>query len=221
MKEFEAQAAELAKAGVPFGFSSGAVKTKDIRENIGRMIKAGLTEDQALAALTTSPAKLLGVSDLMGTVEKGKIANLVVTDKPYFAEKSNVRYVFVDGMPTEYEVKKKKAKKPVDPNAEVTAIGTWTIVIQLPGDGNTGVIVLEGSNSNLSGTITIQGEEQELIDPTLDGNVLTFAAKFAAGGQNIAVSSEVTIDGDNFEGTIEASGMGSFGVEGERTSSPE
>lgn len=111
MLEFEAQAAELAKAGIPFGFSSGSVKAKDIRENIGRMIKAGLSEDQALAALTTSPAKLLGLSDLMGTVEKGKIANLVVTDRPYFAEKSNVRYVFIDGVPTQYEAKKKEDKK--------------------------------------------------------------------------------------------------------------
>ena len=86
------------------------LKSKDFKKNLGGVIKHGLTEDQAIAALTTTPAQILGVSSMMGTVERGKMANLVITDKPYFDEKSNVRFVIVDGDLTEYEAKKEKKK---------------------------------------------------------------------------------------------------------------
>lgn len=95
---YVAQASAFQKAGIPFGFSTLTVKPKDILSNLRRMIKAGLTENQALAALTINPAQLLGLADRMGTVDVGKVANLVITDKSYFNEKTKVRYVFVEGV---------------------------------------------------------------------------------------------------------------------------
>src|SRR5690606_19179283 len=71
--QFTAQASAFQKAGVAFGFSTASAKTKDIPANLRRMIAAGLTEDQALAALTTAPAQLLGIADRFGTVDNGKI----------------------------------------------------------------------------------------------------------------------------------------------------
>lgn len=111
VKKANTQAATFAKNGILFGFSMLDAQAKTMKRNIQIMIESGLTADQALAALTTNPAEILGLSKLMGTVEEGKIANLVITDKPYFDEKSNVRYVFVDGKMYEYEVKKKKPSK--------------------------------------------------------------------------------------------------------------
>ena len=58
-----------------------------------------------LAALTTVPAELLGLSRSLGTVERGKIANLFITDGPLFEEDTKVRRVFVDGISHEIEVK--------------------------------------------------------------------------------------------------------------------
>jgi imidazolonepropionase-like amidohydrolase len=105
---YTAQAAAFNKAGISFGFSSLSAKSKDIQSNLRRMIAAGLSEDAALAALTTTPAQLLGLSDRLGTIDAGKIANLVVSDKPYFNEKSKVRYVFVDGVMYKLDVKDAK-----------------------------------------------------------------------------------------------------------------
>ena len=78
------QAATFQKAAVPFGFSGLSVKTKDVKANLRRMIKAGLTEDGALAALTTTPAQSFGLSDRLGTIDAGKIANLVISHKLIF-----------------------------------------------------------------------------------------------------------------------------------------
>ena len=221
MEEFEAQAGALAKAGMTFGFSSGDVKAKDVRANLGRMIKAGLTEDQALAALTTAPAKMLGVSDVLGTVEQGKLANLVITDKPYFEEGSNVRYVFVEGAPTEYEVKKKKKKKPGDPTAVVKPAGTWAVEIDIPGQDGSGTLELTGEPDDLSGTLTVQGEPVSISDASVSGDNLTFSTKVDAGGQSLTLNFDLTITGDAFEGSVSVGAFGTFDVEGSRTSGPE
>jgi len=106
------QAASFQKAGVAFGFSTLSAKSKDIPANFRRIIKAGLTEDQLLAALTSSPASLLGLSDRLGSIDPGKVANLVVSRKPYFDEKSKVQYVFVDGV--KYTIESKEAEKPAE-----------------------------------------------------------------------------------------------------------
>jgi imidazolonepropionase-like amidohydrolase len=215
--ELEAQAAVLAKGGVTFGFSTLSVKASDVRAHLGRMIKAGLTEDQALAALTTNPAKMLGIDQVAGTVEKGKIANLVVTDKPYFAEGSNVRYVIVDGMPYEYEVKKKKKKGAADPDAVVKVAGEWKITIQVPGQATESVVTITDDDGSLSGTISSNGESDTLSGVSLEGDNLTFGSKFDAGGQSINLAFDLTIDGDNIEGSVKAGNFGSFDVEGSRT----
>lgn len=221
-KMHEEQAAMMAKADVPFGFSTMSAKAKDVRANLGRMIKAGLTADQALAALTTEPARLLGVSDVMGTVEKGKIANLIVSDKPYFEEGSNIRYVFVDGVPSEYEIKKKKKKKPGDPDAVVVAAGSWALEIDVPmAQMATPTLTINDDDGSLSGKIVSGMGTNNISDMSLEGNNLTFSYSVDGGGQEVTVTFDLTIDGDSLEGTMAAGNFGTFDVEGDREGGPK
>jgi imidazolonepropionase-like amidohydrolase len=91
-------AGALAKAGVRFAFYSDGVATpKELMRAVKKAIDAGLPSDDALRALTLSAASIYGVDNRIGSIEKGKIANLVVTDGDLFAETTKVRYVFVDG----------------------------------------------------------------------------------------------------------------------------
>ena len=110
-EQFFANAATLNRRGIRFGFSSEGTAAGDVRENLRTMIRYGLPEDAALAALTVDAAKMLGLERSLGTVENGKIANLVLTDGPYFDKQTQVRYVFVDGRMFEYEVAKKDSAK--------------------------------------------------------------------------------------------------------------
>jgi imidazolonepropionase-like amidohydrolase len=90
--------AAFAKAGVKFGFySDGLPGPKDILKNAKKAIDAGLSSDAALRAFTLDSADILGLSDRMGSIAPGKIANLVVTDGDIFNEKTKVKHVFVDG----------------------------------------------------------------------------------------------------------------------------
>ena len=88
----------LAKAGVSFAFeSAGLSDPKDFVKNAAKAIKAGLAEETAIRALTLEGATIAGVADRLGSIEKGKIANLVVTDGNLFDERTKITRVFVEG----------------------------------------------------------------------------------------------------------------------------
>lgn len=106
--------AALAKAGVRFALYTGGVTGRELREAVKKATDAGLSQEALARAMTLSPAEIYGVADRLGSVEKGKIANLVVTDGPLFGEKTKVKYVFIDGEkfepPVEAEPAKEEAK---------------------------------------------------------------------------------------------------------------
>ena len=107
-KQYLDMPAQFAAVGVPFSFTSFGVKSTDIASNLREFTASGLSPDAALAALTTTPAGLLGLSASMGSVEVGKMANLVVSSGDVFDEKSFIKYVFVNGQKYEYEAAEKK-----------------------------------------------------------------------------------------------------------------
>ena len=90
--------AKLEAAGVRFAFYSGGLTDpKDARARVKRAIDAGLSPDAALRALTLTPAQIFGVADRLGSIETGKIANLVITDGDLFETRTKIRTVVVDG----------------------------------------------------------------------------------------------------------------------------
>ncbi|MFN6089727.1 MAG: amidohydrolase family protein [Cyclobacteriaceae bacterium] len=217
---YTTQASVFNKAGVSFGFSSLSAKPKDIPANLRRMIAAGLSEDAALAALTTAPAQLLGLSDRMGTVENGKMANLVISDKSYFNEKAKVRYVFVDGVMYKLEVKEEnlpagQAGKS-DPNAKVEIEGSWSTVTQTPQGSNDGKVTFKKDGSGYKGTISggRMPAPTELTSVTLEGNKLSYSYSLSFGGNSIKVDVEATVEGDSFKGNASIGLRGSFSIEG-------
>ena len=105
------QASLLEKAGIPFAFSTADAKPGDAMKAIQSMIKNGLSEKAAFAALTTNPASILGISRVAGSIEKGKMANLIVSTDAVFNEDAQIKHVIVDGNIFTYEVKKKAAKE--------------------------------------------------------------------------------------------------------------
>jgi len=93
-----AAAVMLQKAGVKFAFYSDGLDTpRDLQRAVKRALDAGLTREQALRALTLSPAEIYGIADRAGSIEKGKIGNLVVTRGDIFENTTKVEMVIVDG----------------------------------------------------------------------------------------------------------------------------
>jgi hypothetical protein len=89
--------AELAKAGARFALYTDGQSSRDLARAMKRALSAGLTSLDAVRAFTLAPAEIYGVADRLGSIEKGKIANLVVTDGEMFIEKTKIKYIIVDG----------------------------------------------------------------------------------------------------------------------------
>ena len=90
----------LHEKGVPFAFATmGKYSARLYAQSAANAVAYGLPSDVALRAMTLTPAEFLGLSDRLGSLEKGKIANLVVTAGDLFDAQAIVRYVFVNGEP--------------------------------------------------------------------------------------------------------------------------
>ncbi|HIG17973.1 MAG TPA: amidohydrolase, partial [Candidatus Handelsmanbacteria bacterium] len=93
-----ANAGRLRDAGVAVALTSdGLTKRADFPARVRKAIEHGLTADDALAALTTVPAQIFGIADQLGTIEKGRLAHLVVTDGDLFAEGTQILDLWIDG----------------------------------------------------------------------------------------------------------------------------
>jgi imidazolonepropionase-like amidohydrolase len=92
-------AAKLQAAGVRFCISTGdsGAHVRDLPFHAGMAAAYGLPKGEALKAVTLYPAQILGVADRVGSVEQGKIANLVITDGDLLEARTHVRHLFIGG----------------------------------------------------------------------------------------------------------------------------
>ena len=213
------QAKVLKDAGVSFGFSTKGTRASKVKDNVMVYIENGLSADDALAALTTAPASILGISAMTGTVESGKMANLIVSTAPFFTKDSQVKMMFVDGERFDYEVKEKKAKKKDDAaddeekSAAATSgsdalAGTWSFSFTTPGGEQNGKMIIKKEEDGYSGILTSDdGSPDNDMDNISyrDGN-LSFSFAVDAGGQSVEILVEGTVEGKNYnaEATVEA-----------------
>ena len=140
--------AQLADAGIPFAITTdGLSSLNQFLPNLRIAVARGLSADDALAALTTTPAGWLGIDRTHGTIEAGKVADLVVSEGDLFTEEADVRDVWVQGRV--YGVTRP---------AQIDPRGTWRIASEDEW-GFEALLTLEGPLNRLRGTIDIAGVE--------------------------------------------------------------
>ena len=135
---------QLADAGIAFAITTdGMSSINDFLPNLRTAVARGLSRDDALAALTTTPASWLGIDQTHGTIAAGKVANLVVSEGDLFTEEATVRDVWVQG--TVYSITRPTQ---IDPR------GTWRIASNDEW-GFDAVLTLEGPLNRLRGSIEV------------------------------------------------------------------
>jgi imidazolonepropionase-like amidohydrolase len=95
---FEAPS-KMQKAGIKFCISTGndGAEVRDLPYHAGMASAYGLSQLDALKSVTIYAAEILGVSDKIGSIEVGKIANIVVTDGDMLEPRTNIKYLFING----------------------------------------------------------------------------------------------------------------------------
>ena len=196
--------AALAKAGVKFAFYSGGITTpKDILKAAKKSIDAGLAPDAALRALTLSPAEIFGVADRLGSIENGKIANLVVADGDLFEEKTKIKMVFVDGH--KFEVREpEKPKEP--PKGDIT--GKWQLSYTTPegAEQSTAELTMDKDGS-ITGTISSHRGTADIISGYLSADKFSFTINIVLDQGPTDVIFSGTFDGTTLKGSISVSGL--------------
>ena len=226
LKEHLEQAATLQKAGIPFSYGTLSGKSADFFKSMQRMIENGLTQEAALNALTIQPAKLLGIEKYCGTIESGKMANLIVSNKPLFEKEMAIRYMIIEGNLYEYEVKAKK--KPTDkkttPDVLSALVGTWSYTIETPGQTREGSFEFAQAGGEITGTISsaeITSGNNALEDIALDGDNVSFTYQLDMSGEMVLLEFDLILDEESYEGNVTVGAFGTFPITGKRTKKPE
>ncbi len=113
-------AAELERNGVPFCYAPSS--TSDPLSGIRTYVRAGLSKDAALASMTTLPAELLGVQSRSGTLEEGKLGNVLLTQGDLFDSSSQVMAVFVEGKRLSETLPARKKTEDLKPDAKLKTL---------------------------------------------------------------------------------------------------
>lgn len=145
----------LAAAGVSFAFCSHPTsEPEEFLANVRRAVHRGLDRSKALAALTTEPAEIFGVQDLLGTVEPGKLANLIIADGELLDRESKIVETWVAG--------KRFIHGPLDP-AKVE--GHWTLKIAGVSAAEDLHLAIERTDRGFDARIVIKDESKKDDEP--------------------------------------------------------
>jgi N-acetylglucosamine-6-phosphate deacetylase len=166
--------AMLEDAGIEFAFTAhGLDDLDDFLKRIRQAVTRGLSADAALAALTTVPARYFGADRQLGSIETGKLANLVITDGELFDQDTKILETWVVGERYEHQA---------EPVRKVG--GTWSLKLA---DDNDFVLRIDQQGSRLSGQVNPEsGDAAETADPAAD--------QPAAASEPVADKAEATGD---------------------------
>lgn len=187
-------AGRLQQAGVRFAFEDGGLTNwPDFLGNVGRSVQNGLGAEQAARALTLTPAEILGVSDRLGTIETGKVANLTIARGDLFT--GRVTQVFIDGEPMEVH-------PPSIANAG-SASGSWTLTVTLDEGEKPVTLALQQVGDQLRGTIQGSLGSSQISNGSIGANgdvQFTASVTMASGTEEARFSG--TITGNLVRGTV-------------------
>jgi imidazolonepropionase-like amidohydrolase len=208
-------AARLKQAGVPFAFESGGATAADFLNNAAKAVENGLSKEDALRSMTLNTAKIFDVDDRLGSIEKGKIANLVIVRGDIFDRTKTITHVFVDGKmfeqkpPTQPE---RRFQRPGGAGGDTPSAsaasgsvlnGGWSITVEVPGQPITGTINFSQQGERLTGNVaTTLGSTEIKNGKALADGGFTFDQTVSFGGNTFDVTYTGKVNGNQISGTV-------------------
>lgn len=209
-------AAKLAAAGVKFAFQSGgATAIGDFFTNAGKAVEGGLSKDAAIRAMTLGAAELLGVEDRLGSIEAGKIANVVVVKGDIFGRDKFVPTMFVDGKVYEQKEAPRAPGGGRGPGgggpgggsaapAGAGISGSYAITIEVPGQALTSTLNLTQQGGSLTGTMVSQLGTAQINNGRATADGFSFSASVPYGGANVDITMNGKVTGNQISGTLDS-----------------
>jgi imidazolonepropionase-like amidohydrolase len=226
-KQRVAGLAALRAANIRIAISSRGLKNRgEMLKNLRLAIEAGLSRDDALAALTSDASAILGVEDRLGTLSVGKLAHVVVLTGPFDHEKSKLRHVFTgvtkanyndDAKPVEVETKQ-KTEPPVETVANANSIaGQWKLSIDSADEKQTATLTLTRSGDKLAGTFSSKHGDGKVASGDIDGKQgFRFVVNIRAGSGTLALKFSGQLEQGRISGQLKSAFGAATNWSGER-----
>jgi imidazolonepropionase-like amidohydrolase len=201
--EAQQTAGKLARAKVRFAFQSGSLANmSDLLANANRTIENGLSAMDAVRAFTIWPATIFGVENQVGSIETGKIANLVVTRGELFDRNRSVVHVFIDGRPVDL-------RPPAGGLGSRNMLsGTWNLAINLGQGEKSATLNLQQEGERVTGSISGAFGAGEISNAsTTPGGEVRFTVPLQIEGLTKEATFIGTLSGNEFGGSVNVVGM--------------
>ncbi len=224
-RKLHANAATLNQAGVRFALSSGGLRPSEFLGNVRKAIAAGLPRDVALQALTIRAAEIAGVGAQLGSIEAGKIANLVVAERDLLGDSAKVRMVFVDGIrhevmppaPTERRRGAAGGGERAEAGEMALVAGTWALVVAMQqGEEHRTTLTATQTGATLDGSMATDLGTVQITDARVTGQGVTFTITLPIEGQTTVIVFRGTVEGNRMSGNVDLGAMGTGTFTGER-----
>jgi len=204
----------LSAAGISYSITAdGLDSKKDFLKHLRLAVDAGLSAVDALSALTVNPAELLGIETTHGTLETGKVANMIVTDGDLFTENAHILDVWVDG--NRFEITNEEMVNPR---------GEWKVT-SLNNDINGTLLIEENRPGRFDGTYSAGGNEVELKTVSVDGTGSRIRVDIDGDSLNvdalIRLTASITNNGQALVGWADIPGADAVQWKGTRLSTIE
>ena len=179
-----------------------------------KAVAAGLPRSTALEALTIRAAEAAGVDAQLGSIEPGKIANLVITQGDPLTDSARVRAVFVDGIRYDVVVTPQRqtaAGGEGRGGGATQAGGLWNISTQSPQGTMQGTLTINQNGDSFDGTMTSEFGNATIGNGEINGRNISWSITLSPpGAGSITVTYEGQLDGDRITGRATAGEFGSF-----------
>lgn len=211
----EGNAAALHRAGVRLALGSGGLRPGEFLPAVRKAIAAGLPAAAALEALTLVPAEMVGLSAALGTIEPGKIANLVVTEGGgLLADSARIRHVFVDGI--RYDIAAPAPGRGNGGGPPVALGGTWVLTINSPQGPMDVTMTVTQSGGSFSGSMTSMLGTTSFDDGQIDGRSASWSMTIQMGGNAMTLTYQAQVDGTRMTGSVSLGQFGNAPFTGEK-----
>jgi len=174
-----ANPAKVAEAGIPFALTSHGLSTKgNFLTQLKKAVAYGLNESEALAALTTVPAKMLKKEQLLGQLKKGALANFIVTDGLLFNDATKIEENWVQGSQgTKFSLELKNSQSKIMATIKMDSVKLKTKTSYKNGWISLQIQNQDKTYAQLSGKI-INPKHLEGSGTSFDGKSISWMAHF-------------------------------------------
>jgi len=176
-------AAALEKAGLPFALSTRGLKNPgDLLKTVRTLLDHGLSEEAAVAALTSNAAEVLGQSEHLGELKASRWGHLTVLSAPLKEKHAKLRYVLVDGALFEFNAPEKSKDGKPEEKPAVQLDGRWALTIDQGMEKSTSATLeLAQNEAALSGSFTSDQGAGRIEGGRITGKSVRFTVEIGVG----------------------------------------